>query len=105
MANSLVGQIQRAWGAGIFGSTRLNIPSTKQVVFPDPLWAWAIKLLCGGVRIMGKLIACILLGFSNFISIYRPFNNSGDKFKSSNLLADVYGVSPAVTYVLTQNNK
>lgn len=48
--------------------------------------------------IMGKLIAWILLGFSNFISTYKPFINSGDKFKSSNLLADVYGVSPEVTY-------
>lgn len=53
---------------------------------------------------MGKLIAWILLGFSNFISTYKPFIKSGDKFKSSNLLADVYGVSPEVTYRKKKRN-
>ena len=48
---------------------------------------------------MGKLIALILLGFWNFISIYKPFDNSFDRFKSSKVLADVYGVSFTVTYI------
>lgn len=99
MDNSLVGQMQSAWGLFTFGSTRLNMPSTKQVVLPEPLCAWAIKSLYGEVKIIGRLIAWILLGFWNFISTYNPFNSSGDRFKSSNVAADVYGVSPDVTYI------
>lgn len=97
--NSLVGQMQSAWGLCCFGSTRLNMPSTKQVVLPEPLCAWAIKSLYGGVMIIGRLIAWILLGFWNFISTYKPLRSSGDRFKSSNVDADVYGVSPVVTYI------
>ena len=53
--------------------------------------------LKGGVSIIGKLIDWILLGLSNFIPTYNPFNNSGEIFKSLNLIAEVYGVSPEVT--------
>ena len=48
---------------------------------------------------MGKLIAWILLGFWNFITTYKPLSSSCGRFKSSKVLADVYGVSPEGTYM------
>ena len=68
------------------------MPSTKQVVFPDPLWAWAIRFLCGGSRIIGSVSAWILLGFSNFITLKIPSKRLSFRPSSLNVLADLYGV-------------
>mmetsp|Transcript_770 Transcript_770/g.2376 ORF Transcript_770/g.2376 Transcript_770/m.2376 type:complete len:224 (+) Transcript_770:572-1243(+) len=55
--SSRVGQIINPCGALTFGSILLNIPSVKHVVFPLPLCAWAIKFLCGGIKISGNVSA------------------------------------------------
>lgn len=62
--------------------------STKHVVLPLPLWDWAMRSLCGGCRIMGSVMAWILLGRSNFISTYSPFISSALMGSSSNVCAD-----------------
>lgn len=55
--------------------------STKHVVFPDPLCACAMRSLytpCSDLRrIMGRVVAWILLGRSNFISSYRACQQWG----------------------------
>jgi hypothetical protein len=51
---------------------RLSMASTKQVVLPLPLWAWAMRSrytpAWSGCRIMGSVVAWMRLGWSNFIS-------------------------------------
>lgn len=42
MANSLVGETQRAWGCCKSCLIRDNIPKQKAAVFPVPDWAWPI---------------------------------------------------------------
>jgi len=59
------------------------------VVFPEPMGACAIKSLCGGFRINGKLRDCILLGKRNFISMLSPFRSSGERDRSSKVGTDV----------------
>mmetsp|Transcript_23146 Transcript_23146/g.50733 ORF Transcript_23146/g.50733 Transcript_23146/m.50733 type:complete len:208 (-) Transcript_23146:120-743(-) len=88
--SSRVGQMHMAWGAFRLGSTRESMPSTKHVVLPLPLCAWAIRCLCGGDSIIGSVSAWIREGFSNFISVYSPWSSSGDRFSSSNVFADLY---------------
>jgi hypothetical protein len=45
----------------------------------------------------GSVSACIRLGFSNFISEYRPLSSAWESCKSSKEDALLYGVSPART--------
>jgi hypothetical protein len=53
--------------------------------------------LYGGVRIMGRVTAWILLGRLNPISSWSPLSSSGVSFRSSKAAADSYTVPPEVT--------
>ena len=88
MASSRVGHMHSACGAGLDTSTRDSIPSVKQVVLPDPLCACAMRLRCGGWRIIGRVSPWIFDGRSNFISLYRPCSSSALRPSSSKDLAE-----------------
>lgn len=65
------------------------MPRRRQVVFPEPWWAWVTRFLKGGVRIMGRVVACTLLGLLNPISVYNPLISSLRRFRSSKTAAEV----------------
>mmetsp|Transcript_26815 Transcript_26815/g.58466 ORF Transcript_26815/g.58466 Transcript_26815/m.58466 type:complete len:224 (-) Transcript_26815:278-949(-) len=88
ITSSRVGHMQSAWGTRLVGSTLLSMDRTKHVVLPLPLCACAIRSLWGGVKIMGRVIACTRDGRSNFISTYNPCFSSSVRGSSSKVAAE-----------------
>ena len=76
-ANSLVGAKIKDWILKFFIFNLLIIGIQKATVFPEPVFAWAIKSLLS--RLKGKLFCCIDVSFV-YDKESRFAKNSFDKF-------------------------